>query len=311
MTKEKFMEFVNSDKMATDDGYYCKVVQHGVTYILFGDVSEGNLLSDYNNKMKVAGFSYNGKFYGVDFLHRGYDLDFNAVIAAFEKKFNEAYKAAENCFSLDAPAPITEVTQKTIDKSYRRCTEEDFEYYKENTAIEHAKRDIFGIVVKNYGDDSTHKEKFTPIFFDCLKHPEKFNVYVQTAIEENADIINYRLKCKAEMKKKSEELKQDRALMRTVAIYKALETIEAKTVKMTCELYGETFELSIEREKLMRELAYNTYIDLWSFTKTVQKTIEDAAEKTGVKRYNAKINFADIVKITYGKKIVYSEEQTL
>ncbi len=307
MTREQFMQFVNSNETTAENGYYCKVIQNGITYILFGNVSESNLLSDYRNKMNVAGFLYDGRFYGVHYYYREYDLDFSVSVADFEKKFNEAYRAAEKCFTLENPAPITEVTQKAMEKECRIHREEDFKYYKEHQAAEDAKREIFGIVYKNYDENKTHMEKFTPIFFDCLKNPEKFNSYVQNAIEENADIINYRLKCEAEKIKKIEELKHNPALMRTVAIYKALEAIEAKTVKMTCNLYGKTFELSIERDRLMRCLAFDTDIDLYNFTKTVEASIKDAAEEVGIKRYNAKVNFTDIVKITYGKKVIYSE----
>ncbi len=307
MTKKEFMQFVNSEEMTADNGYYCKVIQNGITYVLFGNVSESNLLSDNKNKMAVAGFLYNGRFYGVHYDYREYDLDFDTAIADFEKKFNEAYRAAENYFTLENPAPITEVTRKAIDRNYIRCTEKDFEYYKEYQAVEDAKRDIFEIVC-NYNGNKTHKEKFTPIFFDCLKNPKKFNSYVQNTIEENADIINYRLRCEAEKIKKIDELKRDSALMRTVAIYKTLNSLEAKTVKMTCNLYGKSFELSIERKTLMRNLAFNAGISLYNFTKSIQADIEKAAEEAGTKRYNAKINFTDIVKITYGKKIIYSEE---
>ncbi len=307
MTREQFMQFVNSNETTAENGYYCKVIQNGITYILFGNVSEANLLSDYRNKMNVAGFLYDGRFYGVDYDYREYDLDFSTSVADFEKKFNEAYRAAEKCFTLENPAPITEVTQKAMEKECRIHREENFKYYKEHQAAEDAKREIFGIAYKSYDEGKTHMEKFTPIFFDCLKNPEKFNSYVQNAIEENADIINYRLKCEAEKIKKIEELKHDPALMRTVAIYKALEVIEAKTVKMTCNLYGKTFELSIDHDTLMSRLAFDTDISLYNFTKSVRADIEDAAEEVGIKRYDAKVNFTDIVKITYGKKVIYSE----
>lgn len=307
MTKEDFIQFVNSNKTSANDGYYCKVTQKGITYILFGDVSESNLLSDYRNKMEVAGFLYDGRFYGVNYNYREYDLDFEVVITDFEKKFNEAYRTAENCFTLENPAPITKTTEKAMEKECRIHRAEDFEYYKKHQAAEDAKRDIFGIVYKCYDDDKTHKTKFTPIFFDCLKNPEKFSGYIQTAIEENADIINYRLKCRAEKEKKIDELKQNPALMRKVAIYKALETIDAKNVKMTCNLYGKSFELSIERDRLMRSLAFDTNISLYNFTKSVEESIKNAAQEVGIERYNATVNFADIVKITYGKKVIYSE----
>lgn len=65
-------------------------------------------------------------------------------------------------------------------------------------------------------------------------------------------------------------MKHDTNIMYKWNIYQTLKSIDGKTVKMTCTLYKENFELSIERETLMRELRYDNDISLWNFTKTVR-----------------------------------------
>ena len=300
--KEKFLQFALDEKQtATENGKIFKAIQNGITYILSGEFAEENLLNDYRSKVEICGFVYNGRFYGVHYCTKEIDLNFYEELNAFEEKFNADYAEALKRFTLENPAPITE---KTKADEHRK---DDFEYYCKYQAEEDAMSALFEIHY-NY-NTSRHNEKFAPIFFDCLKHPEKYIDYVQNAIEENAHIINYRIKCEAEKEKALEMLKTNTDIMYKLSIYQALKAIDGKTVKMICVLYGKSFELSIEREKLMRCLSNDNNISLWNFTKTVEKSIEKAAEKSGIERYKAKLNFTDIQKITYGKKVIFEATQ--
>ena len=91
-------------------------------------------------------------------------------------------------------------------------------------------------------------------------------------------------------------------------MYQALKIIDGKTVKMACTLYGENFELSIDRENLMRSLWTDDDISTWNFTSTVSGKIVQAAMKAGYEKYQVKILFTDIQKITYGKKVLFEKE---
>lgn len=86
-----------------------------------------------------------------------------------------------------------------------------------------------------------------------------------------------------------EILKADTAIMRRLDMYNALKGINGKTVKMACVLYGGNFELSIQRENLMRNLWSDGDVSLWNFTSTVKENIEQTAIKAGFKKYEAKI----------------------
>lgn len=265
-----------------------------------GEFAEENLLNDYRSEIEICGFVYEGKFYGVHYYTKEFDLNFYAELNAFEEKFNADYAEALKRFTIENLAPITEKTKAD------EHGKDDFEYYCKYQAKEDAKRALFEIDY-NY-NMSYNNRKFAPIFFDCLKHPEKYIDYIQNTIEENAHIINYRIKCEVEKEKALEILKADADIMYKLSMYQALKAIDGKTVKMICMLYGKSFELSIERENLMRCLANNNDISLWHFTKAVAKNIEKAAEKSGIESYKAKLTFADIKKITYKKKIVFEQE---
>lgn len=300
--KEKFLQFaLNEEQTTTENGKFFKAIQNDITYIMSGDFAEENLLNDYRSKIEICGFVYEGKFYGVHYCTKEIDLNFYAELNAFEEKFNADYAEALKRFTLENLAPITE---KTKADEHR---EDDFEYYCKYQAKEDAKRALFEI---NYNyNTSHHNEKFAPIFFDCLKHPEKYTDYIQNAIEENAHIINYRIKCEAEKEKALEILKTNTDIMYKLSIYQALKAIDGKTIKMICTLYGKYFELSIEREKLMRCLANDNNISLWNFTSTVKTKIQNAAVESGVHRNSAKLTFTDIQKITYGKKVIFEVEK--
>ena len=55
----------------------------------------------------------------------------------------------------------------------------------------------------------------------------------------------------------------------------------------------------------MRCLWNDNEMSLYNFTSKVRGEIEQAAVKTGLKKYEAKILFTDIWKITYGKKEIF------
>lgn len=301
INKEEFLQFaLNENETTTDNEKIFKTMQDGITYIAGGDFSKAILSTTYHDEVTVFGFVYNGKFYSTHYSTDDIDLNFRKELNAFEDKFDADYAEAVKGFSLDVPAPVTDKTKECS----RR--DSDFEYYCKYTAIDNAKRKLFGIVCKS--DKIYHNRDFLPIFFDCLKHPENYSGYIQAAIEENAHDINYRIKCEAEDKKATEVLKADTAIMYRLNMYKTLEGISGKTVKMTCALYGETFELSIQRENLMRNLWNDGDVSLWNFTSTVKENIEQAAIKAGIRKYDAKVLFTDIRKITYGKKVIFEQE---
>lgn len=302
INKEAFLQFaLNENETTMDSGKIFKVIQDGITYIAGGDFSKAILSTTYHDEVTVFGFVYNGKFYSTHYSTYNIDLNFRMELNAFEDKFDADYAEAVKGFSLDNPAPVTD---KTKECSHR---DSDFEYYCKYTAIDNAKRKLFGIICKS--DKTYHNRDFSPIFFDCLKHPENYSDYIQTAIEENAHSINYRIKCEAEDLKAMEILKADPDIMYRRNMYQALDGINGKTVKMTCALYGESFELSIQREELMRNLWCSEDVSLWNFTSTVKENIEQAAVKAGLKKYEAKILFTDIQKITYGKKVIFEQEE--
>lgn len=299
--KENFLQFaLDESKTTMENGKFFKAMQNDISYIVCGNFSDEILSSGYNHEVAVLGFVYGGKFYSTYYNTRDIDLNFYDELNAFEDKFNADYKEAITRFSLDNPAPVTDKTKEDEHRSG------DFEYYCKYQASDDALRELFEISYKS--DKTYNNRKFAPIFFDCLKHPENYSSYIQTAIEENAHIINYRIKCNAEKQKAIEALKADTNIMYKWKIYQALKGIDGKTVKMTCTLYGENFELSIERENLMRELWRDNDISLWNFTKTISGKIEQAAMKSGLEKYNAKILFTDIQKITYGKKVIFEKE---
>lgn len=300
--KESFLQFaLDESKTTMENGKIFKAMQNDIVYIVGGDFNDEILSSKYNSKVKVLGFVYSGKFYSTNYDTRDIDLNFYKELNAFEDKYNTDYTEAIKRFSLDNPAPVTD---KTKEDEYRS---RDFEYYCKYQASEDALRELFEISYKY--DKSYDNRKFAPIFFDCLKHPKNYADYIQTAIEENAHIINYRIKCNVEKAKALEALKTDADIMYKWNMYQALKSIDGKTVKMTCILYGEKFKLSIEREKLMRELYNDNDVSLWNFTNTVREKIEQAAMKTELEKYKVKILFTDIQKITYGKKVVFEQEE--
>lgn len=293
--KENFLQFALDESKATmENGKIFKAIQNDIVYIVGGDFNGEILSSRHNRKVEVFGFVYDGKFYSTYYNTDDIDLNFYKELSTFEDKFNTDYAEAIQCFTLDNPAPITD---KTKEDAYRNG---DFEYYCKYQVSDDALGELFEISYKY--DKSYDNRKFAPIFFDCLKHPENYVYYIQTAIEENAHIINYRIKCNAEKEKALENLKADADIMYKWNMYQALKSIDGKTVKMTCILYGETFDLSIEREKLMRSLWNDNDISLWNFTNTVRGKIEQASMKAGFKKYETKILFTDIQKITYGKR---------
>lgn len=299
--KEKFLQFaLDESKTTMENGKIFKAIQNDIIYIVGGDFNDEILSSGYNSKVEVFGFVYDGKFYSTYYNTNDIDLNFYTELKAFEDKFNADYTETIKRFTLDNPAPITDKTKEDDHRSG------DFEYYCKYQASEDALRELFGISYKS--DKSYNNQKFAPIFFDCLKHPENYTSYIQEAIEENAHIINYIIKCNAEKAKALETLKADADIMYKWNMYQALKSINGKTVKMTCTLYGENFELSIEREKLMRSLWNDNDISLWNFTNTVSGKIEQAAMKAGFKKYETEILFNDIQKITYGKKVIFAKE---
>ncbi len=301
--KELFMNFaLDSTKTMTEDGQIFKTIQNGITYVMYGDIAGKRLLNNYSSKVETLGFVYGGKFYSCYYTTHDYDLDLRTELDAFEDKFNAAYKEAKSHFSIENPVPVTERTKITYQNRA-----EDFEYYKRYSAWQDAKEELFEITHKK--SETYHNNPlFADRFFDCLKNPEKFNTYVQAAIEENANDINYELKCKAEMLKKLEELKANSDLMRTLAIYKALEKLDGKTVKMTCNICGEMLVLSIERKKLMHNLAFNSYISSYNFVKSDEDRIRKALQADGKNVHNTDVAFSSIAKITYGKKVIFLAE---
>lgn len=300
--KEKFLQFaLDESKTTMENGKFFKVMQNDINYIVFGNFSDEILSSEYNHEVAVIGFVYGGKFYSTYYETRDVDLNFYDELNAFEDKFNTDYKEAITRFSLDNPASVTDKTKEDEHRSG------DFEYYCKYQASDDALRELFEISYKS--DKTYNNRKFSPIFFDCLKHPENYSSYIQTAIEENAHIINYRIKCNAEKQKALESLKANTDIMYKWNMHQILKGIDGKTVKITCILYGENFELSIERETLMRALWCDNDISLWNFTKTIRGKIEQAAMKSGLEKYNAKILFTDIRKITYGKKVIFEKEE--
>lgn len=299
--KEKFLQFaLDESKTTMENGKIFKVVQNDIIYIVAGDFNNEILSKVYHSEVTVLGFVYGGKFYNTHYSTEGIGLYFYKELNAFEDKFNADYAEAIKRFSLDNPAPVTDKTKEDEHRSG------DFEYYCKYQASEDALRELFEISYKS--NKSYNNNKFAPIFFDCLKHPENYTGYIQEAIEENAHIINYRIKCRDAKEKALETLKSNADIMYKWNMYQALKSIDGKTVKMTCILYGETFELSIEREKLMRSLWNDNYVSLWNFTNTVSGKIEQAAMKAGFKKHETKILFTDIQKITYGKKVVFAKE---
>ncbi len=301
--KELFMNFaLDNTKTMTEDGQIFKTIQNGITYVVYGYIAEKRLLYDYSNKVETLGFVYGGRFYSCNYLTRNYDLSLETELNAFEDKFNTAYKEAKSHFSLENPVPVTERT-----KIKYQNREEDFEYYKKYSAWKDAKEELFETVCKNSNTcyDNTF---FADMFFDCLKNPEKFDTYVQAAIEENANDINYEIKCKAEMLKELENLKANSDLMRTLEIYKALKKLDGKTVKMTCNICREMLVLSIERKKLMHNLAFNSRISSYNFVKSDEERIRKALQAGGKNVHNTDVAFSSIVKITYGKKVIFPAE---
>lgn len=302
INKEEFLQFaLNENETTMDNGKIFKTMQDGITFIAGGDFSNAILSTTYHDEVTVFGFVYNRKFYSTHYSTNDIDLNFRKELNGFEDKFDADYAEAVKGFSLDNPAPVTDKT-KVGDRR-----DSDFEYYCKYTAIDNAKRKLFGITCKS--DKIYHNRNFSQIFFDCLKHPENYSDYIQSAIEENAYNINYKIKCDAADKKAMEVLRADTAIMYRLNMYQALDGINGKTVKMTCVLYGETFELSIQRESLMRNLWNDGDVSLWNFTSTVKENIEQAAIKAGLKKYEAKILFTDIRKITYGKKVIFEQEE--
>lgn len=301
INKEEFLQFALDENETTmDNGKIFKTMQDGFTFIAGGDFSKAILSTTYHDEVTVFGFVYHGKFYSTHYSAADIDLDFFKELNAFEDKFDTDYAEAIKAFSPDDPAPVTDKTKKDTHRV------EDFVYYCKYTAYDDAKRELFGI---SYSREKTYDHnKFSPIFFDCLKHPTKYNGYIQNAIEENANIINYRIRCNAEKEKAAVSLKSDADVMYKLSMYRALEGISGKTVKMTCSLYGETFELSVQREELMRNLWCSEDVSLWNFTSTVKENIEQAAVKAGIRKYDAKVLFTDIRKITYGKKVIFEQE---
>lgn len=301
INKESFLQFtLDESKTTMENGKIFKVMQNDINYIVSGDFNNEILSSGYNKEVTVFGFVYGGKFYSTYYDTRDIDLNFYDELNTFENKFKTDYEEAITHFSLSNPAPVTDKTKEDEHKS------SDFEYYCKYQASDDALRELFEISYKS--DRTYNNRKFAPIFFDYLKHPENYSSYIQTAIEENAHIINYRIKCNVEKQKAFEALKNDTNIMYKWNMYQTLKSIDGKTVKMTCTLYGENFELSIERETLMRELWHDNDISLWNFTKTVSGKIEQAAMKSGLEEYKTEILFTDIQKITYGKKVIFEKE---
>lgn len=302
INKKNFLQFALDESVSTiEDGKFFKVMQNGILYIAGGDFPNTLLSTVSNNNVTVFGFVYNGKFYSTHYSTHDIDLNFYKELNAFEDKFDSDYAEAVKAFSPDNPAPVTNKTKEDTHRS------KDFEYYCEYIAKEAARNELFGI---SYSSEKSYdNRKFLPIFIDCLKHPENYYSYIQNAVEENAHIINYRIKCDAEKQKAIEALKADTDIMYRLKIYRLLMDINGKTVKMSCVLYGETFELSIDRECFMRCLWSDNEISLYNFTSKVRGEIEQAAVKTGLKKYEAKILFTDIRKITYGGKVIFVQEK--
>ena len=299
--KEKFLQFaLDEHSTIMNDGEIFKTIQNGITFIADGNFASEIVNGRFDSKIQILGFVFNGRFYSTHYTTENIDLNFHDEVKQFEDNFNNNYAEAVKYFSLDNLAPVTEKTKEDEHRSG------DFEYYCKYQAKEDAKRELFGIKYKL--DNTYNTRKFTPIFFDCLKHPENYAGYVQTAIEENANIINYRIKCNDAKQKALESLKADADIMYKWNMYQALKGINGKTVKMTCTLYGENFELSIDRENLMRSLWTDDDISKWNFTSTVSGKIEQAAMKAGYEKYQVKIMFTDIQKITYGKKVLFEKE---
>ena len=298
--KEKFLQFaLDASQTATEDGKFFKTNQNDIIYIMYGDFANEKILNDYYNKAEICGFVYNGKFYGSHYDTRDIDLNLKNELNKFEDRFNSAYDESIKKYNIDNLVPITE----NVKKSNIRVG--DFEYYCKHQAAEDAKRELFEISYKN--EKKYNNACFASRFFDCLKHPENFAKYVQLAIEENAHYINHRIKCNTEKEKSINELKKNGKLMHSIKMYKALKALDAKTVKLSCKLYNEDFELKCDREALMRDIAFNNSISLWNFTSTIADKIKDAAAKSGLHRNSANIYVSDIQKITYGKKIIFEE----
>lgn len=299
--KENFLQFaLDASRTTTEGGKFFKTNQNDIIYIMYGDFANAKILNDCFNKAEIYGFVYNGKFYGSHYETRDIDLNLKNELNEFEDRFNNAYDESIKKYNIDNLVPITDNAKKS------NIRIEDFEYYCKHQAAEDAKRELFETSYKN--EKKYNNTYFASRFFDCLKHPENFAKYVQLEIEKNAHYINHRIKCNAEKEKAINELKKNRKLMHSVKLYKALKALDAKTVKLSCKLYNQDFELKCDREALMRDIAFNNKISLYNFTNTVSEKIKDAAEQTGIKRYNAELQFTDIQKITYGKKIIFEIE---
>lgn len=301
INKDKFLQFaMNKTETTMENGRIFKVKQDDITYILDGDCKDEIMARNRYGDIKTLGFVYGGRFYSTYFNTSDFDLNFYHELNAFEDKYYADYEEAIRQYTIDNPVPVTD---KAKEYNYM---DKDFEDYCKYYVRGDAMKELFGITYKN--GRAYDNSKFAPIFFDCLIHPENYTSYIQNKIEENANIINCRIKCDEEKKKVIENLKSDTDIMYKWNIYQTLKGIDGKTVKMTCILYGKNFELSIERETLMRELWRDNDISLWNFTKTVSEKIKQAAMKSGLEKYNAKILFTDIQKITYGKKVVFEKE---
>lgn len=306
INKENFLKFaLNENETTMENGKIFKVVQDDITYIVCGDFTK-EIPSMNNNEVTVFGFVHGGRFYGIAYGTDDIDLDYHYEYRSFITKFYTDYDNAIKRYSLDNPAPVTDKTKAD------EHTNKDFESYCEFQASKDAIRELFGApkAVDIIYDEIT----FSKIFMDCLKHPGNYADYIQTAIEENANDINFKIKCNVEKDKALETLKTNDEILLRRKIYQALKGIDNnrgkdKRIKMLCNLYGETFELSIWLDTLRTKLLDYHYISILHFSKNVVEKIKQAAVNAGHEKCEAKILFTDIQKITYGKKVLFEKSE--
>lgn len=301
INKDKFLQFaMNKTETTMEDGRIFKVKQDDITYILDGDCKDEIMARNRYGDIKTLGFVYGGRFYSTYFNTSDFDLNFYHELNAFEDKYYADYEEAIRQYTIDNPVPVTD---KAKEYNYM---DKDFEDYCKYYVKEDARKELFGITYKN--GRAYDNSKFAPIFFDCLIHPENYTSYIQNKIEEDANIINCKIKCDEEKRKVIENLKTDADIMYRLNMYQILNSIDGNNVKIFCSLYSENFELTIIRKSLMRSLAFEESISLNNFTSTVKYKIEQAAIRAGYKKYDAKLLCTDIKKISYGRKVLFEKE---
>lgn len=301
ISKEEFTSFINGNNQTikAKDKYLIKTIQNDITYILYGDISENNLFSEYYSKMQCIGCILNGNFHYAYFEGSNYGESLKKTIDDFQEKFTAAYLTEVSRYTINNPCPITEKTQSEHDYNIND--------YKNNRALEQAKREFF-----NVADNPTFSinvKEVREIFFDCYKNPDNFSKHIQNKIEENATFINYQNECAAIRQGIIEDLKKTPDYINRLEMYNALKDLTAKTVKIDVKPYGQNFTLTIEKENLISSIIYHDgEIYLHFFTRSVEDNIKKkCSESTNIKFYDVKLYTKDISKITYGKKVIFEK----